>query len=204
MYRGSGFGAMVFAAVAVVVSMGATCVATFLPKPEVDLSDVQFSRFEYQVVRFSDESPDNCLASIGIVQRAIITRLEDGLLLELWLLDEGESTFGGCEANFSNDRKCRVIRAEPPRFLTQDELQVVVAAVDSMKTREEAGESTAGGLVEIPCFRKLFTRDGVTYDSPVLEEDVYPTPYLSYASVSAISRMLETLGGAPEIVSGGQ
>lgn len=172
--------------------------------PPVSLESIQFTRFEFQLLKFSEDSNDTCLAAPGTLQRAVITKTTDGLQYETWLIAVGPSFGSACEEDFSVDALCRTIEAQPPRMLTEQETALVAAAVDAMQSREEAGddegEMQVSGNCAIPCYRNVHTRDDVYYEQLSPCNQIYPGPYLSRTSTQAISEMLTTLQGLDGVV----
>ncbi|MCA9257130.1 MAG: hypothetical protein KDA33_15895, partial [Phycisphaerales bacterium] len=195
MNRKKTVGAIASVALTACVSMGATCIATLPPNPTVALDDFRFSRFEYQYIRFADVSRESCEGPVGAIQRAVITKTDTGLMLEMWMIEAGDAATEACEPDYSSDDACRVIREETARMLTQDEINVVALAVDSLQSREAAGDAPGGGACIVPCFRSVYTRDDVTYETLNPCNDIYPAPYLSNASLIAIGEMFQFLLG---------
>lgn len=201
MYRGSSAARIVSFVSLVCCGAGMTCPVLSLPVQPIPLDDVQFTRFEYQVLKFSNNSPESCEASVGAIQRAVITKTDEGLMLELWFIEQGDASVDACEADYSSDDQCRVIRAEAPRILTADEMTVVAIAVDGMQSREEAGDAPGGGSCNVPCFRQVYIRDDVMYETLNPCNDIYPAPHLSAASIFDLYQMFDFLLGV-EIVPG--
>ncbi|HPF41662.1 MAG TPA: hypothetical protein P5081_19415 [Phycisphaerae bacterium] len=196
MISGNTAGRVLFIVLLASFSLGMSCPALTLP---VELDDVRFSSFEYQSIRFSDFSSESCEGSVGAIQRAVITKTDAGLMLEMWMIEAGNGATDACESDYSSDDACRVIQAQTPRMLTQDEINVVALAVDSLQSRDEAGDAPGGGSCNVPCFRSVYTRDDVTYETLNPCNDIYPAPYISNASAVAIDEMFRFLLGVQAV-----
>ena len=111
------------------------------------------------------------------------------------MLADGGSRVGACDDDYSSDEECRIAVGMPARTLTRAETARVAAVIDKMKSRVEAGDPAGGGTCDIPCFRRVYVRDGVKYETYNACNDIYPAPHMSQASSAAIYALLYELQG---------
>ncbi|HPF40268.1 MAG TPA: hypothetical protein P5081_11795 [Phycisphaerae bacterium] len=166
---------------------------TTVPIATSPLDDVQFSRFEYRFDLFSEDQLGNCSARIGTIQHAVISRTDEGLLLEISVIDH-PAAGDSCAEAYSYFDTCNAVRSLPTRLLTDAELMRAAAVVDGMLTREQAGDGPLNDPCALPCFRRTYTRDDITFhERHVCYNDFHPYE-LSESSIAAIDQMLTAFG----------
>lgn len=167
--------------VLLIAGMGSTCNLSLIPAPPFEFHDARFSRFEFQLLKYSDDRPESCVADIGAVQRAVITRSGDEMTMELWVINEGDETVEACEDDYTSGGQCRVIRQQTLHVSTAARRSEIAALIDGIEAIDDDGSIVIGDC-NVPCFRRVYIRDGVMFEGLQTCNELYPPPYIDAKS----------------------